>query len=116
MSNYTRGDYREKRAKEFLESYGWTVWQTRQSRTPADLVCLSAHHPPMLVQVKAASRITSEEWNALYTLATNLDAVPVVVTCTGRNPHISMCWRQILGLHEWYAHEWASRPIFVDDA
>ena len=93
MSAYTRGDYREKKAVEFLESYGYTCWQARQSRGCADIVALIRDHQPLLVQVKVGERVPHDEWNQLYRLASNLGARPIVVTCTGNSPHITMQWR-----------------------
>ena len=115
MSNYTRGDYREKRAVEYLESFGYTCWQARGSKGCADLICLIANHPSLLVQVKVGTNVSHEGWNALYTLASNLGARPVVCTCTGNSPHITMHWRLILGLHRPHSQTWPSRPILLSD-
>lgn len=113
MSAGQRGDYREKRAKEFLESHGYECWQARGSRGLADLIALQRKRPPLLVQVKAGSSpIAHYEWNGLLRLAAKLEAVPLVCTARTRDgTRYVMEWRRITGAHIMAARSWPACPF-----
>ena len=50
--HYRNAASQERRVKERLAEVGWTCWRTPGSKSPADLVCLRAGYPPLLVQCK----------------------------------------------------------------
>lgn len=109
MTQYQRGDYREKAAKEFLEVRGWMVWQSRGSHGFADLIALYAGHAPLLIQVKSGNAaLTHYEWNGLLRAAQIAGAIPLYVYVTRRG--VDWAWRQITDLHRVYSRAWPSVP------
>src|SRR3954469_25046456 len=113
MTAYQRGDYREKRAKEYLESHGYDCWQSRGSRGLVDIVALRRARAPVLVQVKAGSApVTHYEWNGLYRLAAKLEAVALVCTARTKDGRsYVMEWRRITGAHLLRAPSWPAQPF-----
>lgn len=109
-NHYRQGDHYEKRVKADLEANGYAVWQTRQSRSPADLVAIKPGQT-LLVQVKAGRTMLShDEWNALYELGRSAAAVTVVADRAGR----SIRYREVLGRHSAHSAIWPCQPWLPD--
>jgi Holliday junction resolvase len=115
---YRSGDYHEKRVADDLLDNGYLVRQVRGSKGAFDLIALKYGPQVLLVQVKASlvvagtETMTGNDWNALYTIATRVGAVPLIAQRTSRG-HIG--YRQIIGHHEMRSHTWPARPWTPDD-
>jgi Holliday junction resolvase len=105
-NEYQRGNYFEARCAEILRGAHFIVWQTRGSKTAADLVALR-RHDTLLVQCKSGMKpISHEGWNALYELAWQAGARPVVATRVG---HGKIRWREVIAQHVKYSQDWPCR-------
>lgn len=110
MTNYQKGDRFEKRVLAELESEGYIGWQSRVSRSPADIVALK-HGETLLVQVKSGSQhIGHDEWNRLFELADTVGARAVLAVRDGRKVR----YRQIRGKHVPRTHLWPCEPFVLD--
>jgi Holliday junction resolvase len=114
MTQYQRGDRREKLVMRALEDNGYVAWQSRQSRGYADIIALQAQCKPLLVQVKSGrAQIKHYEWNMLWRLARQLEAVPLVALEAERahaNQPVRMEFVRILGEHKAYGRDWPGAP------
>ena len=118
---YVQGNRYEARAAEQLRTNGYLAYQTRGSKSPADIVAIKPDRigcHVLLVQVKGglSTSITGNEWNALYELAHAYGARPIVCERVSleRAP-IALRWKQITGWHEEYSRDWPSRPFLMDE-
>lgn len=84
MTAYRRGAYFERRVKLDMESRGWWVIRAAGSHGPADLVCLKAGEPALLVQVKANALPHKREGIALAALAESIGAEALLAKRVGR--------------------------------
>lgn len=78
MTAYTRGNAFERKIVDQLEHDGYTCWQSRGSKTAADIIAIK---PGQLVLVQAKSgvnHISGHDWNRLLDLARSIDATAVV--------------------------------------
>jgi len=74
MTRYRQGYRFELRVKRDMESRGWWVIRAAGSHGPADLVCLKAGEPPLLIQCKADSVSHKREGIALAALTESIGA------------------------------------------
>ena len=115
---YQRSGYYERTIAELFEFDGYKVWQTRGSKSPADLICIKPGHV-VLVQVKGGavidghSPITHVGWNSLFQLATAVGAIPVLAFWPARG-HPAL--RRITGEHVGHKTLWPSEPFLTDEA
>lgn len=78
VSEYARGNNYERKVADLLRGDGYEVWQTRGSKSYADLIAIKAGEI-LLVQVKGANApIGWYEWNGLHLLAEKVGAVPLI--------------------------------------
>lgn len=114
-----RGERFEKRAADQLRTAGYWVWQSRGSRSPADLVALRPGSV-LLVQCKSnttrptAMGITGDDWNALHNLAARAGGLPLLADRDPEHP-TRIRWQQITGPHEPHAKTWACRVWTPND-
>ncbi len=83
MSNYRLGADLERAARTHLDRDGYITLRSAGSRTPIDLVAFKAGQI-LFVQVKRTGALPVRDWNRLYDLAVELDAVPLLATGPGR--------------------------------
>lgn len=91
VSNYVRGRAFEYRVRDDLRKRGYVVIRSAQSKGSADLVAIrqstsdpSMSHWILLVQCKLSTgAVAPKEWNALYGLAGQAGAVPVLAVAGG---------------------------------
>jgi len=128
MTHYQTGGHWEQAVKTLFEDQGgYEVWQARGSRGPADLIALKGTPglvtEAVLIQVKRITRqnpttgvlIGHNEWNALYALATELHATPVLAAWTGlRNQKAELTMQQLDGFHVAHAGYWPAVPYTID--
>jgi Holliday junction resolvase len=84
MTRYRQGYRFELRVKADMESRGWWVIRAAGSHGPADLVCLKAGEPPLLLQCKANSVSHKREGIALAALAEKMEAEALLALRLGR--------------------------------
>lgn len=117
MSNYSRGNDYERRVADELRGDGYQCWQTRGSKSAADIIALKPGQV-LLVQVKGASeQISSNDWNALYSLAALVLAEPIVADFPKWKPSKAgpVRYRRISGEHRHYAREWPCEEFTPDE-
>jgi Holliday junction resolvase len=115
-NEYRRGDTFEKRVMAELTADGYACWQTRGSKSPADIVAIKPGET-LLVQAKSGrTRPSHAEWNALHDLAARVGAVPLVATRHADGPHGAMVteYVHLIGAHWLHAHEWPSERWYPD--
>ena len=83
MTRYRQGYRFELRVKRDMESRGWWVIRAAGSHGPADLVCLKAGEPPLLLQCKANSVSHKREGIALAALAESMEAEALLALRVG---------------------------------
>jgi Holliday junction resolvase len=111
LTNYQRGDHFEKRILADLRAQGYVAWQTRGSKSPADIVALKAGQT-LLVQVKAGSRpMGHDEWNTLYALAQRIAAQAVYAARDGR----AVDYRRLAGAHLPRSRHWPCETFTLDE-
>ena len=78
---YWLGRAFEYRVRQYLESKGWQVTRSAQSKGPADLVALKAGETPRYIQCKRSPKANMgpDEWNAFYDAAEKAGAAPLLV-------------------------------------
>lgn len=78
---YRLGADFERRVQTLLESKGWQVTRSAQSKGPADLVALKAGETPRYIQCKRSPKANMgpDEWNAFYNAAEKAGAAPLLV-------------------------------------
>ena len=102
MTSYARGNAFERRVKHALERDGYWCWQTRGSKSPADLIAIKAGQI-LLIQVKGgATKMSGTDWNTLAHLCRELRATPLVADRDGRR----IRYRRITGLHVAHSRRW----------
>lgn len=99
MTNYDNGSALERRARAELRAAGYEVGRVRGSLGCADLIALPrlaiqrsrATSRPLLVQVKGGPnpRLDPDEWNDLFWMARDVDAVAVLATKPGRSRNLT---------------------------
>jgi Holliday junction resolvase len=108
---YARGNYAERRTADTLRGDGYAVWQSRGSKGPADLIAVKVGEI-LLVQVKSGTTpIGGSQWNALYQLARQIGAVPVVADWPKRG---KLRLRRITGEHLERKQTWPAIPFTLD--
>ena len=111
MTAYERGNYLERRAADKLRHDGYTCWQTRGSKTPADIIAAKPGQL-LLVQVKAGlATITHDEWNNLLATATRAGAIPIVADRLKRGV---IRWRRITHAHQPNSRDWPAVDWHAD--
>jgi Holliday junction resolvase len=109
---YEAGNRFEKRVAQHLRDEGYVVWQTRGSKSAADLIALRVGQV-LLVQVKGGvTTLNHEQWNALYDLARMCGALPVIADRNARQ----IRWRRIIDQHQPRTHDWPALPFTTDYA
>ncbi len=102
-SAYQRGNNAERRACATLQRHGWYTWQTRGSKSAADIVAMRGG-VVLLVQVKyGETEITGAEWNALYQLSTMIGAIPIYAST---RPREGFLWVRMCGEHPRQSRVW----------
>ena len=84
VSRYRQGYRFELRVKADMESRGWWVIRAAGSHGSADLVCLKAGEPSLLLQCKANSMSHKREGIALAALAESMGAEALLALRVGR--------------------------------
>jgi Holliday junction resolvase len=108
--HYRAGDHFEKRVADHLRADGYAVWQTRGSKSPADLIAIKPGET-LFVQVKAgATTLDHAEWNALIHTAIIAGALPIIADRDGRG----IRYRRILGGHTERSRDWPTEPFTTD--
>lgn len=99
---YVNGNHFERRVADALRGDGYRVWQTRGSKSPADLIALKIGQV-LLVQVKSGvTGLDHTQWNALHELATPFGAVPIIADRDGRR----IRYRRITDRHASRSQNW----------
>ena len=78
-TGYQLGTALEHRVKKQLEADGYFVVRAAASKGLVDLVALKWGQT-LLVQCKRSGSLPPAEWNALYDLAAQLDAIPLMAS------------------------------------
>lgn len=76
-SNYEKGRALEHRVRAHLREEGFEVLRTAGSKSKVDLVAIKAGQL-LFVQCKRSGALPPAEWNALWDLAHQVGAVPVL--------------------------------------
>src|SRR5438552_11121450 len=89
----------ERTVRKLLESAGYFVIRSAGSFGCADLVCLKDDWPSgtevLMVSVKANARgLSGREWDELWSIASKVGAVPLVVERPGRG---RVAWWRLVG-------------------
>jgi Holliday junction resolvase len=81
VAGQRRGKYVERLAVMRLTAAGYWTMRASASKGVVDVVAIAEGGTPILLcQVKSdGARLPPAEWNALYTLATQLGAVPLLI-------------------------------------
>lgn len=99
---YEAGDRFEKRVMNDLTKRGFVCWQTRGSKSAADIVALTKLDVA-LVQVKSGEKTMDHaDWNKLVDIASSVRAAPLVADRDGRN----IRYRLITGYHTYRSRDW----------
>jgi Holliday junction resolvase len=114
MSQYRRGNTYEVRVKLALERDGYRVWQSRGSKSPADLIALKPGQT-LLIQVKSGptepgvESLPGASWNALWDLAQQVDAEAIIAD---RDPDRQrrIRYRRITAAHQPRRQSWPCQP------
>lgn len=78
VTKYAQGRQFEYRIRDFLQdTFGYYVIRSAGSKGLVDLVALKPHEI-LLVQAKRGGVLPPLEWNALYHLSQNLNAIPLM--------------------------------------
>jgi len=83
MTRYAQGYRFEVRVRKDMESRGWFVIRAAGSHGPADLLCLKAGEPPLLIQCKANSARYKREGIALAAIADSVGAEALLAVKEG---------------------------------
>ena len=75
---YRVGRATENKARAVLHRSGFVTLRSWMSRSPADLVALRAGTPPLLIQVKKGGYMSPDERIALWAMALQAGATPVL--------------------------------------
>jgi len=82
LNRYGKGRSFEWLVRDFLAARGYFCVRSPRSGGPVDVLAVARRgNPPprvLLVQCKTGGRCDAEEWNALYSLAEELDACAVL--------------------------------------
>lgn len=105
--SYHSGRGLEQRVKTILKEMGYFVVRSAGSKSPADLVALkqrSTETGPrvLLVQCKYCKYVEVEEWNALFDLAHETRAMPIVAWVPKRRAPLEIY--QLIGVKEARGH------------
>jgi Holliday junction resolvase len=107
---YARGDHFEKRVLHALVSDGYLCWQTRGSKSFADLIAIKPGQV-VLLQVKSGQTpISHEGWNGLLVLARKIGGIPVLADRELRG----IRYRELAGVHLPRSQHWPTRPWSSD--
>lgn len=111
---YRSGNQFERRVAEQLRGDGYVVYQTRGSKSVADLVAFKPGQV-LLVQAKSgATRISGTEWNLLLELARRAGAVPLLADRTG--PALRRIrYQRLTGPHTPHSRSWPCEPWTPDE-
>jgi len=119
VTAYASGNRYERRTVELLRSEGYHCWQSRGSRGPADVIAIKPRQL-VLVQVKSGAKaISGAEWNALWRLACEVAAVPVLAEWRPVNPDkpglgLAVTMHQLTGPHVAHKRAWPCTPFVTD--
>jgi Holliday junction resolvase len=118
MTAYQRGNAFERIIADQLRGDGYSVWQTRGSKSPVDIVAIKTGQT-LFVQCKGgAGGLTSARWDELHDLAAAVGAVPILADRGGRGIYRL---RRITGRYR--PHQagearggiWPAEPFSTDD-
>jgi Holliday junction resolvase len=114
MTAYERGNHFERRVADQLRTDGYQVWQTRGSKSPADILAAKTGQL-LLVQVKSGEHgMSGTDWNLLLELANRAGATPILATRTGpalRRIH----YRRLTGPHRHGTRSWPCEDWTPDE-
>ena len=102
---YEAGDRFEKRVMNDLRRRGYQSWQTRGSKSAADIIALTPreHDASLLVQVKSGVKQPGHaEFNALLDTALKAAAWAIIADRDGRK----IRYRLITGYHTYRSRDW----------
>jgi Holliday junction resolvase len=78
VTAYQRGNAFERIIADQLRGDGYSVWQTRGSKTAVDIVAIKTGQT-LFVQCKSGvAALTSQRWDELHDLARAVGAVPII--------------------------------------
>jgi Holliday junction resolvase len=111
ITNYQKGDHFEKRVLGDLRTQGYVAWQTRGSKSPADIIALKSGQV-LLVQVKSgAGMMAHEDWNTLYDLAERVAGHAILAERVSRK----IRYRRLDGWHRFRSRYWPCEPFLLDE-
>lgn len=85
MSHYARGRRAEWAVRDALQDDGYVVLRTAGSKGAVDLIAVKPGQT-LAVQVKTNGRLETDSWNRLWSLATNMRAIPILADVAPRKP------------------------------
>lgn len=109
MTQYANGAALERQVADDLRTRGWWVVRAAGSHGAADLVALSRHADPLLVQVKASGAISRAEWGELWDAADHVGGFALVADRARSESDRRRTWiryRRLAGPREGARREW----------
>jgi hypothetical protein len=121
VSAYSKGNSYERKAMDHLHAEGYHVWQTRGSKSPADLIAIKPGQL-LLVQVKGAqSAISHQGWNDLWYLSLDCGTIgkpclAIIADWPSWKPSKAGPIRLsvITGRHHAHSQTWPCEPFSTD--
>jgi len=111
LTPYQKSDWFEKRILADLRTQGYVAWQTRGSKSPADIVALKCGQT-LLVQVKSGkATMGHDEWNKLYDLAKRVNAQAILAERAARK----IRYRCLVGWHRARSRYWPCETFVLDE-
>lgn len=128
-TNGQRGTLFERECRVDLERQGFVVIRSAASKTGVDLVALGNPTTPVcgfpalesgrgevwLVQCKTNGRFDHGEWNALYTLAFNCGAVPILACREKEGRRLVPAFYVLTGPRTPHSRTWPKRRIHMPE-
>lgn len=117
MTAYQRGNAFERIIADQLRGDGYSVWQTRGSKSPVDIVAIKTGQT-LFVQCKAGvAALTAAAWNQLHDLAAAVGALAIIADRPKRGTYRL---RRITGRYrphiagETRGGDWPAEPFNTD--
>lgn len=83
-SPYRRGAVFENEVVRHLRELGYFAIRSPNSKSPVDVIAIK--HGSFLIQCKRDGVFPPAEWNALYDMASNVGATPILASRAPRKP------------------------------